>query len=69
MQGIELFSVMPRGTGDLGFYEKPEERIPIRQVRLASYVPPMGPEYFVKFIASETVKWREVVVGANIKAE
>ncbi|MES3001375.1 MAG: tripartite tricarboxylate transporter substrate binding protein [Pseudomonadota bacterium] len=36
---------------------------------MASYVPPMGPDYFAKFIASETAKWREVVQGANIKAE
>ena len=39
VQGIEKLSVMPRGTGPLGFYEKPEERVPIRQVRVAADVP------------------------------
>lgn len=39
IQGMELLSVMPRGTADLGFYDKPEQRIPIRQVRLASEMP------------------------------
>jgi peptidylprolyl isomerase len=39
VQGIELLSVLPRGTGPLGFYEKPEQRTPIRSIRLASEVP------------------------------
>lgn len=39
VQGIELLSVMPRGTGPLGFYEKAEQRIPIKSVRLGSDVP------------------------------
>lgn len=39
VQGMELLSVMPRGTGPLGFYETPGERTTIRSVRLASEVP------------------------------
>jgi peptidylprolyl isomerase len=39
VQGIELLSVLPRGTGPLGFYEKPEQRTPIKAIRLASDVP------------------------------
>ncbi|MGZ5061916.1 MAG: peptidylprolyl isomerase [Usitatibacter sp.] len=39
VQGIELFSVMPRGKAAMGFYEKPSEWIPIRAVRLAADVP------------------------------
>jgi peptidylprolyl isomerase len=37
--GMELLSVMPRGTGALGFYEKPEQRTPIRSIRVAADVP------------------------------
>ena len=40
VQGIDLLSPMKRGTGPLGFYEKPEERTPIREVKLASELPP-----------------------------
>jgi len=40
VRGIDLLSSLPRGTGPLGFYEKPEQRTPIRQVRLAADVPP-----------------------------
>jgi peptidylprolyl isomerase len=40
VRGIELFSVMPRGTGSMGFYEKREEWIPIRATRVAADVTP-----------------------------
>ncbi|WMW81932.1 peptidylprolyl isomerase [Undibacterium cyanobacteriorum] len=39
MQGMELLSTLPRGTGALGFYEKAEERTPIKSVRIAADVP------------------------------
>jgi peptidylprolyl isomerase len=39
VKGIELFSVLPRGTGPLGFYEKPEQRVPVRAIRVAADLP------------------------------
>jgi peptidylprolyl isomerase len=39
VQGMSLLSVMPRGTGNLGFYEQAAERIPIRSLRVAADVP------------------------------
>jgi cyclophilin family peptidyl-prolyl cis-trans isomerase len=40
VQGMELLSILPRGTGALGFYEHPAQRVPIVSVRLAADVPP-----------------------------
>jgi peptidylprolyl isomerase len=40
VQGIELLSPLKRGTGALGFYERAEERTPIREIRIAADVPP-----------------------------
>ena len=40
VQGMELLSATPRGSGPLGFYEKPEQRAPITAIRLASEVAP-----------------------------
>lgn len=40
VDGVELLSAQPRGTGPLGFYEKPAERVPIREVRIAADLPP-----------------------------
>jgi peptidylprolyl isomerase len=39
VQGMELLSALPRGTGALGFYEKPEQRLAIKSVRLVADVP------------------------------
>lgn len=38
VKGMELLSTLRRGTGALGFYEKPEERTPIRSIRVAADV-------------------------------
>src|SRR6266853_2631948 len=39
VQGIEWLSALPRGTGALGFYEKPQQRVPIKSIRVAADVP------------------------------
>ena len=39
VEGIEHLSSLPRGTADFGFYEDPEQRVPIERVRLASDMP------------------------------
>jgi peptidylprolyl isomerase len=39
VQGIELLAVMPRGPAPMGFYTKPEQRVPIREIRVAADVP------------------------------
>ena len=39
VQGMELLSVLPRGTGPLGCYEKPGQRTTIKAITLASDVP------------------------------
>jgi Peptidyl-prolyl cis-trans isomerase (rotamase) - cyclophilin family len=38
--GMELLSSLPRGAGAMGFYDKPEQMIPIRSIRVAADVPP-----------------------------
>lgn len=39
VQGMELLSVLPRGSGPLGFYTDPAQRTPIQAIRLAADVP------------------------------
>lgn len=39
VQGMDLLSALPRGSGPLGFYEKPEQRLPIKSMRVAADVP------------------------------
>jgi peptidylprolyl isomerase len=40
VSGMEILSVMPRGGGTLGFYERATQRTPIKQLRVAADVPP-----------------------------
>ncbi len=40
IEGMELLSVIPRGTEALGFYKTPAENTPIRRIRVASDLPP-----------------------------
>ena len=38
VQGMPLLSSLPRGTGPLGFFEKAEQRVPIKSIRIAADV-------------------------------
>jgi peptidylprolyl isomerase len=39
ISGMEAFSTLPRGHGEIGFYQTPAERIPIQSVRVAADLP------------------------------
>ena len=39
VQGMDLLATTPRGTAAMGFYDKPEQRVPIRAMRVAADVP------------------------------
>ncbi|HTV18070.1 MAG TPA: peptidylprolyl isomerase [Polyangiaceae bacterium] len=39
LSGMEHLTSLPRGTGALGFYEQPSERVPIARIRVAADVP------------------------------
>ena len=39
VQGIELLSTLPRGPAPMGFYEKPEQHVRIKSIRVAADVP------------------------------
>lgn len=39
VQGMEFLSSLPRGPVPMGFYEKPEQQLPIKNIRVAADVP------------------------------
>ncbi|MDP3739841.1 MAG: peptidylprolyl isomerase [Hyphomonadaceae bacterium] len=67
VQGMEILSSLPRGTGDLGFYEKPEEYHRYKDIKVAADVPApdrtnlrtlkTDSETFVKLVNSR--RWRK----------
>ena len=40
LDGMPVLASLPRGTGDLGFYVSPGQRVPIRRARIAADLPP-----------------------------
>jgi cyclophilin family peptidyl-prolyl cis-trans isomerase len=53
IEGIEQLSSLPRGTGPLGFYETPEERVAIQSIRLASELPAAAQPHF-EYLSTES---------------
>ncbi|MBB6368107.1 MULTISPECIES: peptidylprolyl isomerase [unclassified Xanthomonas] len=60
VKGMELLSVIPRGPDPMGFYEKPEQRTPIRAIRLASDVPE-AERTPLQLLRTDTRTFRDVV--------
>jgi peptidylprolyl isomerase len=60
VQGMELLSVLPRGTGPLGFYEKPEQRVPITSITLAADVPE-NDRANIEILRTDTPTWTALV--------
>ena len=56
LQGMEYLTVLPRGTGAMGFYEKPEEYVTIRSLKLASDMPAaQRPQ--LQVLRTDTASW------------
>lgn len=68
LQGMELLSVMPRGTGPLGFYETAEERTLIRSVRLASELPP-AERVNLETLRTDSDTFRSVIESRRTRRE
>ncbi len=60
LQGMELLSALPRGTGSGGFYETAAERTPIRVIRLASEIPE-SVRIPIQVLRTDTAVFREAV--------
>ena len=60
LQGMEHLSVLPRGTGALGFYEKPEQYVKIRSLRLAADLPE-AERIPLQVLRTDTPTWKAYV--------
>jgi cyclophilin family peptidyl-prolyl cis-trans isomerase len=57
IEGMEHMSSLPRGTGALGFYEKPEERTAILSVRLMSQMETDKPLPTYEYLSTESASF------------
>ncbi|OQW59031.1 MAG: peptidylprolyl isomerase [Proteobacteria bacterium HN_bin10] len=68
LQGMELLSTMPRGTGPLGFYETPEERTTIISVRLGSELP-ASERVNLEALRTDSQTFRDVIESRRFRRE
>jgi len=67
-RNVTLLSALPRGTGALGFYEKPEQRVPIKSIRVASDVPEQE-RSDVQILRTDTTTFRELIEARRNRRE
>ena len=60
VQGMSLLTVLPRGTMEMGFYEKPEQHVPIKSLRMAADVPP-AERSNLEIIRTESPRFKAMV--------
>ena len=68
VKGIELLSTLPRGTGPLGFYEKPEQRVLIRSIRIAADVP-AAERTSLQVLRTDTTTFTSLISARRTRAE
>jgi peptidylprolyl isomerase len=68
VQGMELLSSMPRGPGPMGFYEKPEQRVPIKSMRVAADVPE-GERTNLEVFRTDTAAFEQLVESRRNRRE
>lgn len=68
VKGIELLSALPRGTGALGFYEKAEQRVVIRSIRVAADVP-VGERTALQVLRTDTPTFTSLVSARRTRSE
>lgn len=68
LQGIELLSSLPRGTGNIGFYTDPAQNIPIRSIRLAADVPERE-RVPLEMLRTESATFKQVIASRRTRRE
>jgi peptidylprolyl isomerase len=67
-QGMELLSALPRGTGKMGFYEKPEQCVQIKSIRVAADVPERE-RSDLEILRTDTATFRDLIESRRNRRE
>ena len=68
VQGMELLSALPRGPAPMGFYEKAEQRVPIRAIRVAADVP-LKERTAIELLRTDTPLFGELIEARRNRTE
>ena len=66
--GIELFSVLPRGGGAMGFFEESEGNVPIRSVNVAADLP-VGERTRLQLLRTDTPTFEQLIEARRNRVE
>ncbi len=64
LQGMEALASLPRGTAAMGFYDKPEQRIPLSKVRMLADVP-AAERPSLQVMRTDTATWKAMLHAAR----
>ncbi len=68
VEGMQHLSTLPRGTGELGFYAKAEEPMPIESIRLAADVP-VSERVALEVMRTDTATFEKLVDARRTRRE
>lgn len=68
IQGMELLTTLPRGTGPLGFYENEEEYVSIRSIRFGIELPANN-RLKIELLRTDTETFANLVEARRYRAE
>jgi peptidylprolyl isomerase len=68
VQGMELLSTLPRGTGGLGFYTERAQQVPLRSIRVAADVP-AAERTNLEMLRTDTATWQKLVEARRHRRE
>lgn len=64
VKGMEVLSSLPRGPAPMGFYEKPEQYVPITRARLLADMP-AEERPAIEVLRTDTATWRQLVEASR----
>lgn len=64
VKGMEVLSALPRGPAPMGFYEKPEQYVPITRARLLADMP-AEERPAIEVLRTDTATWRQLVEASR----
>jgi len=68
LSGMDLLSALPRGHGDLGFYQGSEKPVPITSVRLAADLP-VGQRLEIKALKTDSATFAALVQNRRFRQD
>lgn len=68
VQGMELLSALPRGSGAMGFYEKAEQRMAIKSIRVAADVPE-SERSALEILRTDTITFKNLIESRRSRRE